>query len=247
MTVCNTLRTLAGMCLGFVASAAWAGPPYLTDDPEPTETGHLENYVFVEAHGTGSAYGGATGVEVNFGAVRDVQLTMVVPLAFEHASALGQRQALGDIKISAKYRFFHDENAGVSAAVFPGISLPTASTGLGAGRVTVFLPVWVQKDAGPWTIFGGGGYAINPGSNNRDFWEGGVAVTREVSHRLSMGVEVHRHGPDAIDARGETSLGLGVIYKMGGPFALLGSAGPTFNDAGGPASFHLFIALGIDL
>lgn len=39
----RSLRVLA--TLGLLAPAtAWAGPPFLTDDPEPTETGHWEIY-----------------------------------------------------------------------------------------------------------------------------------------------------------------------------------------------------------
>jgi hypothetical protein len=30
------------------ASPSIAGPPYVTDDPEPTDTGHWENYLFTE-------------------------------------------------------------------------------------------------------------------------------------------------------------------------------------------------------
>ena len=72
----------------------------------------------------------------------------------------------------------NDERAGLQVAVFPGITLPTASHGLGAGRVTALLPVWLQSDKGPWSFFGGGGYAINPGPGNRNYWTGGLAATR---------------------------------------------------------------------
>ena len=31
------------------AGPAWAGPPFVTDDPEPTDLGHWEIYDFVSA------------------------------------------------------------------------------------------------------------------------------------------------------------------------------------------------------
>jgi hypothetical protein len=117
---------------------------------------------------------------------------------------------------------------------------------MGARHVTALLPVWAQKDFGKWSVFGGGGYAINPGAGNRDYWSGGVAVTRRFGERLSVGLEADRQGPDTIGARAATSLGLGAIYDLGGHLRLLASGGPTFDDGGG-GGFHAFAALGIDL
>jgi hypothetical protein len=43
--------------------SAQAGPPFLTDDPEPTETGHWEIYApSLEASGKGRDYAGGAGV-----------------------------------------------------------------------------------------------------------------------------------------------------------------------------------------
>jgi hypothetical protein len=56
---------------------AWAGPPFLTDDPEPTETGNWEIYApLIEAEGRGKDFAGAVAVEVNYGAATDLQLTV---------------------------------------------------------------------------------------------------------------------------------------------------------------------------
>jgi hypothetical protein len=63
------------------ASPAIAGPPYVTDDPEPTDTGHWENYLFVEGTRAGGHFGGPpAGVELNYGAFSDTQLTWSFPL-----------------------------------------------------------------------------------------------------------------------------------------------------------------------
>jgi hypothetical protein len=160
--------------------------------------------------------------------------------------AAGWRWGTGDVELSAKYRFFHDEDAGLQIAVFPGITLPTGSNGLGAGNVTALLPVWIQKDSGPWLVFGGGGYAINPGAGNRDYWTGGVAVSRHLGDRLLLGVEANRQGADTVGAEASTRLGIGAIYQFKAPFRLLASGGPTFEDHGGAAGFHAFMALGLD-
>ncbi|MBJ7498294.1 MAG: transporter [Sphingopyxis sp.] len=246
-------RGRRGTALAFLAvvaflspAAAYAGPPFLTDDPEPTETGHWEIYgPVVEIEGRGGDFGGSTGVEINYGAAPDLQLTAGVPVGYVHDAA-GWRSGTGDLELSAKYRFYHDEAAGLSVAAFPGITLPTSTNGMGNGKVTALLPVWIQKDAGPWSVFGGAGYAINSGPGNRDYWTGGVAVTRQVSERLLIGIEADRQGPDALGGRASTSLGFGAILQLPAPFRILASGGPTFDDGHGKAGYHGFVALGLD-
>ena len=94
-------------------------------------------------------------------------------------------------------------------------------------------------------MFGGGGYAINPGAGNRNYWTGGIALTRQFGKRLLIGVEADRQGADAEGGHATKSLGSGAIYDLPGPLRLLASGGPTFEDRGG-RSFHAFAALGID-
>ena len=237
---------LAAAAALLAPGAALAGPPFLTDDPEPTETGHWEIYApALDASGKGRDFEGGFGAELNYGAAPDVQVTVGLPVAFAH-DAYGLRSGAGDLEVSVKYRFYRDEAAGVSFAAFPGLTLPTAGHGLGSPHVTALLPVWAQKDAGPWSVFGGGGYAINPGPGNRDYWTGGVAVSRQVTDRLLVGVELDRQGADADDGHPETSLGLGAILQLKAPFRLLASGGPTFVDGDHSPGFHAFVALGLD-
>lgn len=223
-----------------------AGPPFLTDDPEPTDTGRWEIYApALDAAGAGSEYDGSVGVELNYGAAPNLQLTLGLPAAFTH-DASGSRIGRGDIRFSAKYRFFHDDAAGVSIATFPGITAPTGSRGLGASHATAFLPIWAQKDAGRWSLFGGGGYAINPGRGNRNYWTGGVALTRTFGERLLVGAEVDRQGAGVEHGSASTSLGVGAIVQLRHPYRLLFSGGPSFSDAGGSPGYHAYAALGLN-
>ncbi|MFM6933088.1 MAG: transporter [Novosphingobium sp.] len=241
--IARFILALAMMCLG---GPVLAGPPFLTDDPEPTETGHWEIYgPFVDFDGRGASVSGAAGAEINYGAAPDLQLTVGLPIAFEHDPA-GTKWGAGDLELSAKYRIVNDERHHLQVALFPGISLPTARNGMGAGKVTALLPVWIQKDAGKWSVFGGGGYAINPGAGNRNYWTGGVALSRQVSEALLVGVEIDRQGAAAVGEGATTSLGLGAIYRLSGRFRLLASGGPVFEDGVSGAGYHGFLALGID-
>lgn len=246
MSSATKLGLLAVIAAILAHGTAWAGPPFMTDDPEPTDMGHLEIYgPLFEASGKGAQFEGATGIEINYGAAPDLQLTIGVPLAYTHDRA-GWQWGAGDLEVSAKYRFYHDENAGLQVAAFPGVTLPTGGNGMGNRKVTALLPVWLQKDSGKWSIFGGGGYAINPGPGNRNYWTGGIALSRQMTPKLLIGAELDRQGADTIGGAGSTSLGIGAIIGLSGPFSLLASAGPTFEDKGGRAGFHAFAALGAD-
>ena len=44
-------RALVRLVLAGAAGPAFAGPPYLTDDPVPTDTGHWEIYAFTAGEG----------------------------------------------------------------------------------------------------------------------------------------------------------------------------------------------------
>jgi hypothetical protein len=228
-----------------VPAPAIAGPPYETDDPEPTDPGKYEVYLFASLDGPFREASGDAGLDLNFGPVKDVQLTATLPLGYARDPERHRWSAgAGDVELGIKYRVVHIESAGISAAIFPRVILPTARRALGKGRTRLLLPLWGQKDIGSWSLFGGGGYEINPGPRNRSFWSEGVALTRQVSHAVTIGGEVTHQGADAIDATPSTSLGLGSIVKLGGPYALLLSVGPTFSR--GRNSFHTYAALGLN-
>ena len=87
---------------------------------------------------------------------------------------------------------------------------------------------------------------MNPGAGNRNYWTGGVAITRQFNKRLLLGMEADREGTHTIDGRPTSSVGFGAIYRLKGLFRLLASGGPTFEDHSGAAGFHAFFALGLD-
>jgi len=225
------------------ATAAIAGPPYATDDPEPTDLGHWEIYAFIAGTRADGSFDGATGLDLNYGPVANVQLTATLPIDFTQDG--GTHAGAGDVELGVKYRFLNDEAAGFSVAIFPRVTLPTASRRFGTGRVRLLLPVWAQKDFGPWSLFGGGGYTINPGAGNRDFWQSGLALTRNITPRLSLGAEITHQSPDAVGARSTTALGIGGIFHVAGPYSLLFSGGPVFEHHGG-TGVNGYAALGLN-
>jgi hypothetical protein len=237
------LSTGAGLLAALCASPALAGPPYQTDDPEPTALRHWEIYAFVTADGRSSDLEGAAGFDLNYGAAKELQLTATLPLAFEDTTGSGWRSGSGDVELGAKYRFVNDEKRGFQAAVFPRVILPTSDRDLGGHRVRLLLPLWLQKDFGATSLFGGGGYEINPGVGNRDFWQAGLAVTHDFSDRLSLGTELTWQSADTRGGKNSTGVNLGLIRKLGGPYSLLLAGGPSFS--GGQTSYHSYAALAL--
>jgi hypothetical protein len=236
------LKAAAAAALVTVAAPAWAGPPFDTDDPEPTDTGHWEIYNFAAGARADGAFEGSGGFDLNYGAWKGVQLTATLPLDFVRGP--GRRTNIGDVELGVKYRFFRNEKAGLQVSIFPRIILPTSGKTYGSGKAALLLPVWGQKDLGKWSLFGGGGYVVNPGAGNRGYWQTGFALTREVSPRLSLGAEATYHGRDAEDAKPTATLGVGGIWRIKGPVSLLASAGPSFAGRHGDR-YHAYIALGL--
>ena len=235
-------RGFVALGAGLLAvTPAMAGPPYATDDPEPTELGHWEIYAFTGIEGRGSNFNGSAGLDLNYGPVKDVQLTATLPIDYSHGTSGGWRSGTGDVEIGVKYRFVNISSEGISVAIFPRAFLPTSSA---SQRTRILLPVWVQKDLGKTAIFGGGGVEFNPGPGNRDFWLASAAVTHAFNGTITIGGEATHQSADEIGGASSNSLGLGAIAKLRDPFSLLISGGPAWS--GGQASYHLYAALGLN-
>ncbi len=246
MTICPlpVIRHAIGALLLAAAAPAIGGPPYQTDDPEPTDFGHWEIYAFATADGRHGDVDGSAGIDLNYGGARGLQLTMTLPVAFNRSTGGSWRDGAGDVEVAAKYRFLNDEQHGWQAAIFPRVFLPTSSNGLGRTRARLLLPLWAQKDFGSTSVFGGGGYEINPGTGNRDFWQAGLAVTHDFNDKLSLGTEVFWQSADTQGGDGSTGINLGLIRKLGGPCSLLLAGGPNFS--GGQTSYHSYVALSLN-
>lgn len=225
-------------------SPAWAGPPFVTDDPQPTERGHWEIYHFVTGTHVAGDTAGEAGLDLNYGAAEDLQLTLVIPAAFDRVDG-HTASGMGVVEAAAKYKIVHQSKDGWTpdVAIFPRVLLPTAPPRFATRHTTLLLPVWAGKDFGPWSVFGGGGLLINPGPENRNVWQSGVTVTRQVSDRLLVGAELTHHTRDAADTKPFTGANLGVIYKLSDRWALLASGGPGLENAREEGRYDFYLSL----
>jgi hypothetical protein len=158
---------------------AAAGPPYQSDDPQPTDLGHFELYTFNKGTFGRSGSSSASGLDFNYGAAPDLQLTAVVPFGYDAPSAGPSAFGPGNIELAAKYKVIHQETFGLDVSVFPRVFLPSPSQ-TGNPYASILLPIWVQKDWGSVSAFGGGGCQFSLQDVLKDFCLYGATVTRQV-------------------------------------------------------------------
>ena len=127
-------------CL-ITSSPAWAGPPYVTDDPEPTDNGHYEVYAFDAGTSAHDGIEGQAGIDCNYGGAENLQLTAVILLDYEKPAHQGTIAGFGNVELAVKYRFLHQEEFGWDVSVFPRLFLAGASPRVGDRHSSVLLPV----------------------------------------------------------------------------------------------------------
>jgi hypothetical protein len=230
------LRTIWGVGLAAIfataASHALAGPPFATDDPEPTDYQHFEIYFYSEGtHDSGGTSGTLPGIEINYGAAPNLQISAAVPVAFDKGTGHGTLYSYGATELGVKYRFIQedDDSWRPQVSFYPSVEIPIGDSdrpvGIGGGHARYFFPLWMQKSDGPWTTFGGGGYWINPGHGDKDYWFAGWALLRQVTPCFSIGIEAFHQSSDSFNSKDSTGTNIGAIYDFNDRWHLTGSVG----------------------
>ena len=207
---------------------------------------HWEIYGFAQGtQASGSNEGVAPGIEVNYGILPDTMVHLIVPAA-AYAREDGQTHwGYGDTELGIKYRFLDGgpSGTGLMVGTFPLVELPSGdeNRGLGSSHTQVFVPLWLQKDFGPWTTYGGGGYWFNPGSGNKDYWFFGWLLQRQVTDHLTLGGELFHETADAVDGVDSTGFNVGGFYDFSEHHHLLFSAGTGIQNADQTNRFSYYL------
>ena len=234
----------SAMVLAGFASTAIAGPPYQTDDPEPTDFRHYEIYFFAAGTHLPDADSSAAGIDFNYGATPDLQLTAVFPLEREQERGAGAATGLGNVELAAKYRFLHQADSGWDASIFPRVFLPSASSEVGDDHFSLLVPLWVQKDFGSWSTFGGAGCVLNHGgAEARSFCMGGWALTRQIQEKLQIGAELVHSTADTRAGHAATGIGAGMRYDLTDNYHLMAYAGPGLQYAAENGEYSWYAAI----
>jgi hypothetical protein len=194
--------------------SAWgqAGPPFQTDDPTPVDLGHYEAYVFGSADGTGAEMDSVgPAFEFNWGAVPRIQLHAILPLggvvpsgnsAYLPGGVGASAFGVTDAELGVKWGFIKQTKRRPQIGSFTMFEIPTGSyaKGLGVGKVWYKLPVWAEKEFGPWSLCGGMGYTVVPQVGYQNFLYGGVLLKRVVNERLELSAELFSHAREGFAA-----------------------------------------------
>ena len=205
-----------------------AGPPYITDDPEPVEYQHWELYLATQHELTrDGAAGTLPHVEINYGAIPNLQLHVIVPLAYARPSGGSTSYGPGDIEVGAKFRFVQESGSLPMVGTFPLVEIPAGSEskGLGTGHLHGLIPLWLQKSVGPWTSYGGGGYWFNPGAGNRSYGFIGWQLQRHLSELATLGAEIFYTTADHSGGSGNLRFNVGLVMDFTEHHHLLASVG----------------------
>ena len=226
-------RTIPLLLLSAVIGAVpgWAqGPPYQTDDPVPVDLHHYEFYIFGVTDGTPVEMDAAgPAFEFNWGAIPRVQLHAVLPfgvIAPLHHPAYAPDQGQGpteygliDMELGAKVAWIKESKYVPQIGTFTMFEMPTGNydRGLGIGKVWYKLPVWMQKNIGPWLLDGGAGETVIPQEDFHDFHYGGFLVKYKFGERLELGGEIFSHGAEGMappQYQASTMVDLGGYYHF---------------------------------
>lgn len=221
----------AALSLAAMRGLAFAGPPFITDDPEPVELHHWEVYI-ASAHSRQlDTYSGTLPhLEVNYGALPNVQLHVIAPMAYTAGTGQPFEYGYGDTELGFKFRFLQEKKNQPMAGIFPLVEVPTGDEkrGLGLGRPAVFLPLWLQKSYGTWTLYGGGGFWHNPGEGNRDYWFQGLTAQCQTTKSLMLGLEVFHTTPQSVGQADTIGFNVGGQYDFDEGHHLMLSVGTGF-------------------
>jgi hypothetical protein len=235
--------SLCGVLWLATITRALAGPPYLTDDPEPTDFRHFEIYAFTRGLAAQGDTSGQSGIDFNYGGAPNLQLTATVPLDYDFPAFGPAAAAVGNVELAAKYRFLTQQNFGLDVAVFPRVILRSASSNVGDQHASLLLPIWLEKDWGAWSAFGGGGCELNRAGHSQNFCEAGLVVTNQVRSDLQLGLEIFHQSADTIGGLDTTSLGAGMRYDLNDHLHLLGYVGRGIENADETDRFNWYTSV----
>jgi hypothetical protein len=226
---------LGAMSTTLATTSALAGPPFITDDPEPVDFRAWEiNYGLTYLHAAGASAGSLPSLDINYGIYPGVQLHLQPQAAYARSGA-ARAYGIGDTEIGVKYRLTEktEDKRAWMLAIYPMLELPTGSAkrGLGAGARSLYLPLWAQTTRGNWTVFGGGGYRRDARIDAKNSWAGGMTALYQVSERLQFGGELFGATRNTEAGRASMGTNFGGVYMLGGGLSLLFSAGHGLRDA----------------
>jgi hypothetical protein len=208
----------------------YGGPPFDTDDPETVRFKHWEYYISsINTYQTGVWAGTSPHIELNYGLIPNVQVHLLLPMNYYYSKNHGADFGYAETEFGVKFRFIQETDNSPQIGTFPVLEIPTVKNSeFSNGRTKIYIPVWLQKSWGKLTTYGGAGYWINPGTNNKNWIFSGWEVQYDFSKFITLGGELYFHSADTKSTKSETGFNLGGSINPTEKFHVIFSLGRTF-------------------
>jgi hypothetical protein len=258
--ICLTLISAFLFSSFLAASVLFAGPPFVTDDPETLEHNHWEIYLAAQFNYAKSEISGyAPQLDLNYGLLPDVQLNIVMPVSYLQTRGKKidlpftapidnlrtrwsrPRFGYGNTEIALKVRFLHETDKIPQITIYPRIIAPTEDKRVGYTNLPqAYLPLLLQKSWERLTTYGGGGFIYHPGKDNKNYWFAGWLLQYKITDIFSLGGEIFYYSPDSRNENHRVSANLGMVIDISENWHLLFSAG---RDIKGPNLVYSYLSI----
>jgi hypothetical protein len=222
------------ICILFFLSVQqiFAGPPFDTDDPETVRHKHWEYYISSMSTSQFGVWSGtAPHFEINYGLFENVQVHLLMPVNYDYSRQLGTKYGYANTEFGIKFRFIKESDNTPQVGTFPQIEIPTLKNSeFSNGKAKIFLPLWAQKSWGKITTYGGAGYWINPGTDNKNWIFAGWEVQYDFSESLTLGGEAYYHSADTKTSKGGVGFNIGGSVNFSEKFHIIFSVGHSITN-----------------
>lgn len=220
-------QLLAAATIAGTSSAALADVPFTTDDPYLIDPSHYEIAASLDHLALPGANAAVTVASYDAGVSDGVQVGVAAVSMHAH------RLVIGELSASAKVAVLPSHDGRLALAFGPTLFVPLDGTirhEFGAA-----IPLFAGVVSGRWSIYGGGGYAINSAADGGSYPFAGIVASRSVSERWTLGGEVtgrasNEQGPRFIEVGAGTSLALGKRFTLAGALYRTLSNRGTYGD-----------------
>jgi hypothetical protein len=213
-----------------LSSVSYAAHPLITDDTGTQGKGKFQVELDSEFSFDKEKDEGITTKErdsevstvMSYGITDNIDIVLGLPYQWmikekEDGDVTADENGISDISIEVKWMFY--EKYGFSAALKPGITLPTGDDekGLGTGRVTSSLFLIATEEIEPWAFHFNLGYIRNENRSEerKDIWHASLASEVEVANKLTLVANVGiEKNPDKVSTTDPAFILGGVIYSV---------------------------------
>ncbi len=211
---------------------AIAGPPFITDDPEPVEYKHWEFYISsIHSIQSKTFSGTLPHFETNYGILPNVQVHLLLPFNYIFELHQNAKYGYANTELGIKFRFIQENNYVPQIGTFPIIEIPTIpNNSFSNNKIQLYVPLWIQKSWNKLTTYGGGGYWFNPGNNNKNWIYEGWEIQYDFNKKITLGGEIFYHSPSSIDENGILAFNFGGFMNFTEKFHFIYSVGHGLNS-----------------